>query len=107
METITIIRPATTTNAYGDTALDWGTTTTTDVKAIVYPRSTTPNENNANRTAVIVGLTALLPDGADVQSTDRITARGETWEALGEPGDWRSPWGWKPGLQIDLERVEG
>lgn len=104
-EAVTILEGTETTDRYGNTVLDWDTPTELGVNAIVYPRTT--SEDNDGRTAVLVGLTALLPTGTAVTAHSRVIARGGTYAVVGEPADWRSPWGWKPGIQIDLERVAG
>lgn len=107
METITILAPDTTENRYGDTTLDWSTPTETEVEAIVYP--TTSSEDNTNRSALITGLTVLFtdPTAPTLTHVSRIEARGETWEIDGGLGDWSSPWGWQPGQEVHLRRVEG
>lgn len=107
METITIHTPSSETNRYGDVVDDWSTATDTDVTdAIVYPL--TSSENNDNRSALITGLAVLIPDdGVVVPHNARVTARGELWEVDGDVADWSSPWGWDPGRQVNLKRVDG
>mgnify|MGYP006886051287 CR=1 FL=1 len=107
METVTILTPTEGTNRYGDTELDWSAPTETDVCAIVYP--TTSSEDNENRSALITGLTVLFPDQCPptLSHTSRVEARGETWEIDGDMGDWSSPWGWEPGHEVRLRRVQG
>lgn len=107
METVTILTATETTNRYGDTTLDWSTPDTRSVEAIVYP--TTSSEDNDKRTALITALTVLFPtaEPPPLDHRNRIIARGETWEVDGDIGDWRSPWGWQPGHQVNLRRVEG
>lgn len=106
MECITVKVPATATDRYNNSAPDWGDTTDTTVSCIVYPRSS--SEDNDLRTALVSGLTVLLPCGADpIPHTARIVARGETWEVDGDDADWVSPWGWEPGRQVNLRRVDG
>ena len=66
------------------------------------------NEDTAGRDLVVIGLTAYLPDGADVAAVDRATVRGETWEIVGLPQPWASPFtGWRPGIPVALRRVTG
>ena len=107
METITILVPAVVENRYNDDTLDWTDTTDTDVDGcIVYPR--TSDEDNDNRSALISGLTVLLPPNAPtVPHTARIQARGAVWEVAGDDADWQSPWGWEPGREVNLRRVDG
>lgn len=106
METVTILVPAEAEGRYGDTVLDWDTTTDTDVECIAYPRTST--EDNENRSALISGLTLLLPpDAPEIPHTARVRARGHVWEVDGDVGDWKSPWGWEPGLEVNLRKVAG
>jgi hypothetical protein len=66
------------------------------------------NEFTDGRDTVIAGLTIYLPDGADVAAVDRVIARGETWDVVGQPQDWLSPFtGWRPGRAVALQRVTG
>lgn len=107
MEEVTILTATETTDRYGDTVLDWSDPTSETVEAICYP--TTSSEDNDKRTALITGLTVLFPtaDAPPLGHRDRLVARGETWEVDGDIGDWRSPWGWQPGHEMRLRRVEG
>lgn len=66
------------------------------------------NEYLQGKDLVVIGLTAYLPDGANVAPVDRIVARGETWEVSGLPQPWRSPFtGWRPGIPVSLRRITG
>lgn len=74
----------------------------------VYPR--TSSEATDNRDTVVIGLTMLAPHGSDVKATDVIRfPDGTKYQVDGEPGSWGpSPFtGWKPGMQVALERVTG
>ncbi len=106
MEEITIQVPATAADRYNNDTADWTDTTDTVVSCIVYPR--TSSEDNDLRTALVSGLTVLLPADADaIPHTARVVARGQTWEVDGDDADWSSPWGWEPGRQINLRRADG
>ena len=108
METVTIRRPTTTTDRYGNTVSDWSDPTDTTADALaIYPRSEGDPEINAGRTAVIVGLTVLLPIDTDVAPTDRMVVRSVVYAIEGEPGEYRAPWGWEPGIEVALRRVDG
>jgi hypothetical protein len=66
------------------------------------------NEYLDGRDTVIIGLTVYLPDGASVSPTDRMLVRGDTWEVVGSPQPWQSPFtGWRPGVPVALSRVTG
>lgn len=52
--------------------------------------------------------TVLAPPGTVVASTDRVNVDGVTFEVVGEPVVWVSPYtGRSPGVQINLRRVVG
>ena len=81
---------------------------------IISPRSSTGatalTTDTHARDAVTVGLTVYMPPGTDVDSVDRVRARGHLYEvtAGSEPGIWRSPLtGWYPGVEIALTRTTG
>lgn len=60
------------------------------------------------RNAVMSGFTLYLPTGTEIGPQNRVLARGETYEVLGEPAEWRNPFtGWAPGVVVQVERVEG
>lgn len=71
------------------------------------------------RTArLTTGLTMVAPVGSGITARHRVIlpagGPGEPWvdgpeyRVEGAPGSWRSPLtGWEPGVQIELERVEG
>lgn len=106
-ETVTILRGQATIDRYGNTTVDWTTPTRTDIDGVaVAPR--TSGEEHAGRTAVIVGLTLYLPAGADMRATDRVVARGSTYEVVGDPAVWVSPYtGAQPGIEVAVERYDG
>lgn len=106
-ETITVVRPATTTDRYGNAISDWTSATRTDIDGCaVAPRSS--SEDNIGRQAVIVGLTVYAPAGADIRPTDRLEVRGDDYEVDGDVGDWRNPFtGSRPGLEVPVKRVAG
>lgn len=58
---------------------------------------------------VIVGLTVYAPFRADIRSTDQIRITDPAWagtyDVVGEPGRWQSPFsGAQPGLEVALVR---
>lgn len=110
-ETVQILNGATTgRNQYGDDVHTFPVKATyTDVPvAPADANGTGGNEYVDGRDTVIIGLTVFLPDGADVQATDRAIVRGQTWEVVGDPQQWQSPFtGWCPGVPVALRRVTG
>lgn len=57
---------------------------------------------------VVFGLTALLPPGSDVLSSDTVTARGVVYRVNGEPSLFKSPLtGFESGIEIQLTQAKG
>jgi hypothetical protein len=110
-ETVTVVRV--TTDNFGDTT----TGTTFDVPGcIIYPRVAKAatnvnrggNETTVAEDIVTFGLSVLMPPGTDVLATDRVVARGTTYEVDGNPTNWSSPLSnFQPGCEVLLKRVTG
>lgn len=59
-------------------------------------------------TQVIVGLEVYAPKTSTVGAKDRLIVDGHRYEVDGEIADWTNgPFGYKPGIVINLKRVEG
>lgn len=107
-ETVTRLRPTTTTDGYGDTVTDWSSPTSLTLTPYgVEPVSS--SEDNDGRQAVITGFRLYwINEWPDVAPTDRMTVRGTTWEVDGEPADWQPPGGLTlGGLVVALKAVTG
>jgi hypothetical protein len=106
-EPVDIIHPGTRTDGYGNTQTDWDAGTTVTVRHAGFAPSGNTEDTN-RRDAVTAAPTVYLPAGTDVDSTCRVVVRGLTYEATGDPADWRNPLtGLNAGLALALRRVEG
>ena len=110
-EPVTVLTADTDENAYADEATPtWSKPPVSSVVVLgvgVEPRPSSEPVANA-RNAVVVGYTLYLPDAAGVTARSRIIVRGNTYEVLGEPAEWRSPFtAWAPGAVVQVQRVEG
>jgi head-tail adaptor len=107
-EKVTVLRAAASIDGYGDPVTDWTTPTRTDVYARgVEPRPSGEPVQDA-RNAVTSGFTVYLPLGTDLTPADRLEVRGKAYDVLGEPAEWRNPWGGGfGGLVVQTERTEG
>lgn len=56
---------------------------------------------------VVTEPTLFVPNGVVFGSRDRVTARGELFEVVGDTAVWRHPNGKRPGNVVNLKRVEG
>lgn len=108
-ETVTIQTAGTVTDPYsGESAPSWDDPTEVDVPGVaVEPRPSSEPVENA-RNSVTSGFTLYLPAGTAITAQNRVIVRGGTYDVLGDPADWRSPFtGWAPGLVVQVGRTEG
>ena len=106
MESVVVRTPVMVLDRYNNEVADWDAASEATVVCAVCPRSS--SEDNGNRSALVSGLTMLLPAGAvAVPSHARVVARGRVWEVDGDDADWVSPWGWRPGREVHLKAVVG
>ena len=107
-ETVTVKRPATTTNRNGDAAPNWASVTETDVDNVAVAPATGTEDASQRVSGVVADLTIYAPTGTDIAGTDRVEVRGTDYEVVGPTRDWRSPYsGDRPGVVVDLKRVAG
>jgi hypothetical protein len=105
-EQVTVRRSTVGVDAYGDPVRATWSDLATYPRCAVWPSAST--EDNAGRSEVDTTLQMALPPGADVLSTDRLVWRGDTYEVIGDPFAWRSPFtGRAPGVQLTVQRVTG
>lgn len=105
--TIEIWRAATVQDAYGnDTAGGFAWLETVHGCAVAPRKEAELTENG--RTGVIIGLVVYARPTATIRPSDQVRIDGEIYEIDGEPGNWQHPMtGWKPGVELNLRRVEG
>lgn len=105
-DTITVIRPGTTTSR-GSTVPDWLNTLTHDISGCSVQPATTSLSQDGRVLGVSEGLTIYMPPDADIQAGDRITWQGDTYQVMGEPKRWRSATDRVSSCQISVERWRG
>lgn len=67
---------------------------------------TEPDE--AGRTIVLDTLSVLAPPEVKVSAYDRVEWLEDTYEVEGTPANWTTgPFGFEPGLEITLKKVNG
>lgn len=105
-ETVTILRAGTSTrDAHGNDVP--GTDTEIDVdRCAVWP--TGSDEQTQGQDQVGDRLTVMFPYGTTVLATDRVRARGETYQVVGRASSWSSPFTTtRVGVEVRLERITG
>lgn len=92
-------------DVHGNEVVSWGAPVIYPVYAIA-PRSS--SEPVPGRSEVIVGLSVYAPHGVMIGPRDRVVIDGEEYEVEGEIADYtKGPFGYKPGIVINLRRAEG
>lgn len=110
-ETVTVLTAGIVTDPYsGEDKPSWNVppSSSVDVAALgIEPRpSGEPTEDARNR--VVSGFTLYLPSDVAISAQNRVVVRGGTYDVLGDPAVWRSPYdGWAPGQVVQLQRVKG
>lgn len=105
-DSITILRPATTTSR-GSTIYDWTRATQTNVSGCSVQPASTSLSQDGRVLGITDGLTAYVPPGTDVKAGDRIVFNSETYTINGEPRAWSSPTGRVSAIQLNLQRWSG
>lgn len=107
--TVQRLRPATSTDPYsGVTQADWTLIpASVDVELYAVAPVSTGERIEANRQPVLVEAEAFAPVGVDVLPGDRVVHDGRTWQVVGEPQQWRSPYSTWEAAVFKLGRVEG
>jgi len=109
-ETVDILTAASVVDPYSNESEveDWDNPTSVSVAGVaVEPRPSGEPLQDA-RNQVTSGFTLYMPTGTPISSRNRVTVRGVTYEVLGEPAEWASPFtGWQPGVVVQVERTAG
>lgn len=106
-ETIVRVRPGTTGNRYGGADKDWATAERVQIPGCLVAPRVEPEDRANGREAAVVGWTVYAPDGTDVAAIDRVEVRGVPYEVDTAPADWSGGWDWRPGVVLQLRKVEG
>lgn len=105
-DTVTILRPATTTSR-GTTIPDWTHATETSVSGCSVQPAATSLSQDGRVLGIEDGWTAYVPPGTDVREGDRVRWNGELYTINGAPRAWASPTGRVAHLALNLRRWSG
>lgn len=62
----------------------------------------------AGHDRVVVDIEVFAPESIVVGPDDRMVVNGQTYDVIGEVEDWNhGPWRWRPGVVVNLRRVDG
>jgi hypothetical protein len=108
-ETVQVLTAGTVADPYsGGTQESWDTPVEAEIVGVaVEPRPSGEPTQDA-RNAVTSGFTLYMPPATEITAQSRVRVRGEVYNVLGDPAEWRSPFsGWQPGIVVQVERQEG
>lgn len=101
-ETVAVLR-APLVRDHGVTVQDWESPSVNFVEGcLVEPGATV--EDNENRAGVSIAFTVYMPDGSDINATDRIRLPSGDYSVVGEPERWKSPTGLLSHVKVLLQR---
>lgn len=107
-ETIKIVRPTSQDDGYDGKEFVWSSSMITTVYGCAIVPYQGEELDRQARQGQLESWTVFAPHNVDVDVHDRVEARGKTFYVLGPPRYWQSPLtGTKPGVQFDIERVDG
>ena len=93
-------------DAHGNPIEDWAPATPHKVYGWSVPSSTEPKLAGHDR--VIVDVELLAPEGFPASPRDKVVLDGVEFQVLGYAEDFNhGPFGFRPGLVVNLQRVEG
>ena len=105
-QTITIVKPGTTTSR-GSTVYDWEhPVSSTDIAGCSVQPASTGLSQDGRVLGIYDGWTVYIPEGTDVKAGDHIEFEGETYAINGEPRKWTGP-SRTSHIQLNLVRWEG
>ena len=114
-ETVAVVRAGLVDDGYGNQVRDWSMSTSTPYGGCAVAQGTRGSQGvqgsedlTGDRNVIVSDLVVFMPTGADVTATDRLEVRARTYEVVGEPFDWASPFtGVRFGAVVYCNRVEG
>ena len=105
-QTITIVKPGTTTSR-GSTVYDWEhPVSSTDINGCSVQPASTGLSQDGRVLGIYDGWTVYISEGTDVKAGDHIEFEGETYAINGEPRKWTGP-SRTSHIQLNLVRWEG
>lgn len=93
-------------DAHGNPVVSWSAPEDLAVYGWSRPQSSEPKLAGEQR--IEVSLEVFAPVGTVTEPPDRIEVDGELYNVVGETEDYdHGPFGWQPGVVINLKRWEG
>lgn len=93
-------------DAHGNPVDVWGPPVT--VQGCAFDPGSSTESHDGARDQVVSLPRVFAPPGTVVGARDRVTVRGKLFQVKGAPADYQSPFtGWRPGVVVTLEAVDG
>lgn len=108
-ETVVLLTAGTTVDPYSqEPAIDWENPTETEL-VTAWPPEPRPSSEPVQdaRNAVVSGFTLYFDNWPAITPQNRIRVRGEVYDVLGEPAEWKWPSGDIAGCVIQTGRTTG
>jgi hypothetical protein len=109
LQSITIVRPGTGTDEYGNERPDWGAgASRLPVSGVNVQPSGGSTEDTDDRQVTVTGWRLYTPRGMDVdlRETDRVEFDGMTLQVIGKVARWPAPGGGVHHIEADLREVD-
>jgi hypothetical protein len=108
LQSITIVRPSTTTDPYGNEKTDWADAVRTVVDGVNVQPQGGSSEDTDDKQLTVTGWGLYTPRGMDLdlRETDRIEFDGMTLQVVGKVGRWPAPGGGVHHIEASLREVD-
>lgn len=109
LQTIVIVRPGTTADAYGNEKPDWGAgATRTTVSGVNVQPQGGSAEDTGDKQLTVTGWGLYTPRGMDLdlRETDRVEFDGMTLQVVGKVARWPAPGGGVHHIEASLREVD-
>lgn len=101
---VTVLTASTRTDGFGQSTLDWSTTTSTGTTG--WLAQTSSIENRDGREATVTDLKLVLPPGTVISALNRVSIDGRTYRVSSEPVSAWTPRG-EHHIEVSLEVADG
>jgi hypothetical protein len=108
-QSITIVRPGSAQDEYGNEKDDWGAgADRITVDGVNVQPMGGSSEDTDDRQVVVTGWRLFTPRGMDLdlRETDRVEAWGTTMQVIGKVARWPAPGGGVHHVEADLQEVD-
>ncbi|MFG3476474.1 hypothetical protein ACGF3K_14580 [Streptomyces sp. NPDC047980] len=108
LQSITILRAATTTDEYGNEKASWADPLRIPVSGVNVQPAAGSDEDTDDKQLTVTGWRLYTPRGMDLdlRETDRVEAEGTVMQVVGKVARWPAPGGGVHHIEADLREVD-